>query len=103
MEARDNTDVDNFSLAIGLNDKRHALGKGRSRIVDAKIVDMVADLVVLHSHVIGKVLILVGIDPDGTRICIPQDRKNTTAARWVPIPVYIVANFTAQVRVALIE
>src|SRR5829696_19370 len=103
METRNDADVDNFPLAVCLHHEGHALGNSRCRVINTKIIDVIADLVVGHRQFVSKALILIGIDVHIVAGGIPQHSKNTTAAGWVAITVDIASHFAAEARVALVE
>ena len=71
MRGGGNADVDELILTVCLHHKGHALGDRGSRVIHAEVVDMEVDLVIGHGHIIGEVIVLIRIDPDGVGICIP--------------------------------
>ena len=101
--ARDDADVDDLVLAVGLHDERHALGNGRGRIVDAEISDVEVHLVVGHCGLVGEARVLVRVDPDLIALRVPEHRENAAAAGRVTVAVDVGAHLAAQARVALVE
>ena len=99
---RHDADVDRLGLAVDLDDEGHPLGDRCGRVVRAEVADIAVDLVVRHRRLVGEAQVLVDVDPD-LRAAVPQDAERAVGARRIAVTVDVVADLSAEVRMALVE